>query len=130
MACFFQRWKWEGVIILSLLIFLGLLKIKRKVMLLVQRIQSDHDRTPLTMRRALTYQQALSKHQCCGAFNHFCQLLKRMMPPADFDLAYKSLSTQFASGYLDPDLSHVLETTFPPGEAASVSAFRHVKLMC
>ena len=90
----------------------------------MQRIQNDHDRTPSSMRKALSFSQALAKHQCCGLYLHFAQLLKRMMPPDDFVEAKKSLSSQFASGYLDPDLSHALETTFPPGDVSSISAFR------
>ncbi|CAK9009367.1 Uncharacterized protein SCF082_LOCUS10261 [Durusdinium trenchii] len=94
------------------------------VMLFANRIQSDHDQTPPSLRKALTHAQALSKHQACAAFLHFLGLLEQMSPPADFAAAKKSLLSQFQSGYLDPDLAHALDSQFPPGDAASVGAFR------
>ena len=46
-----------------------------------------------------------------------------MTPPAEFAESEKSLKGQFASGFMDPDLAHALETQFPPGDLAAVARF-------
>ena len=82
-----------------------------KVMLFIKRLESDHDATPPPMRKAFT-------------FLHFLSQLQKLSPPAAFEEAEKSLRTQFMLGYMDPDLSHVLESQFPPGDVSSIAAFR------
>ncbi|CAK9057903.1 Uncharacterized protein SCF082_LOCUS30979 [Durusdinium trenchii] len=59
---------------------------------------------------ACTYQQALAKLQCCSGFIHFLKLFERISPAGDYKEAEQSLKSQFFSGYLDPDISHALET--------------------
>lgn len=95
-----------------------------KVMLFIKRLESDHDATPPPMRKAFTFAQGLAKLQVCGAFLHFLSQLQKLSPPAAFEEAEKSLRTQFMLGYMDPDLSHVLESQFPPGDVSSIAAFR------
>ena len=92
-------------------------------MLLIRRLEGDHDAMPQSMRKACTFQQALAKHQACGIFLHFLSQLQRMTPPAEFAESEKSLKGQFASGFMDPDLAHALETQFPPGDLAAVARF-------
>ncbi|CAK9093865.1 FO synthase subunit 1, partial [Durusdinium trenchii] len=94
------------------------------VMLFIKRLESDHDATPPPMRKAFTFAQGLAKLQVCGAFLHFLSQLQKLSPPAAFEEAEKSLRTQFMLGYMDPDLSHVLESQFPPGDVSSIAAFR------
>lgn len=83
-------------------------------MLLVKRLEADHDSTPTALRKACTYQQALAKLQCCSGFIHFLKLFERISPAGDYKEAEQSLKSQFFSGYLDPDISHALETQFRP----------------
>ena len=93
-------------------------------MLLVERLQGDYDATPAPMRKALTFAQGLVKHQGCGAFLHFLRELQKLMPPTEFEVAATNLRGQFQSGFMDPDLAHILETQFPPGDVGAVAAFR------
>ena len=95
-----------------------------EVMLFVNRAEQDHDNTPPTMQKALTYTAALQKHQCCGAFLHLVDELRKVCPASDFPSVKSQLEVQFSSGYMDPDLLHALQTTFPPMRPDAVGAFR------
>lgn len=96
----------------------------REVMLFVKRAEQDHDNMPPTMQKALTYTAALQKHQCCGAYLHLVDELRKLCPPSDYDAIRSQLEIQFASGFMDPDLLHALQTTFPPMNPDAVAAFR------
>ena len=95
-----------------------------QVMLFLRRMENDHDLTPPTLRRSLTEKQAVVKHQACACFLHFLKIYERAGPPTEYAEAEESLTSQFMSGYLDPDLGHILESSVPPGELSGVSAFR------
>ena len=95
-----------------------------QVMLFLRRLETDHDRTPPTLRRSVTEKQAVVKHQACGCFLHFLRIYERLCPSTEYGEAAESLTSQFMSGFLDPDLGHVLEATVPPGDPSSVAAFR------
>ena len=64
------------------------------------------------------------KHAVCGAFLFFLNELSKIAPARDFTTMETHLKHQFAWGYMDADLTHVLETQVPPGSLAGVSAFR------
>ena len=91
---------------------------------MVERLQSDFDATPTALRKACTYAQALTKLQCCAGFVHFMKHFERVSPAASFKDAQLSLRSQFFSGYLDPDITHALENSFPPGQLMDIAAFR------
>lgn len=95
-----------------------------KVMLLLERIIHDHDHTAPSLRKPVGYREGLTKHQACAAFLHYLQILRRMSPAADFPAMEKELRSQFAYGYMDPDLLHNLEQKVPPGDVNDVAAFR------
>lgn len=91
-------------------------------MLFVERIKAEHDRS--MVKKAINFTTALSKHQCCGAFLHFMRELERTITPEDYKKAFGELKDMFLRGYLDPDLEHILQTQFPPGDMKSVSSIR------
>lgn len=93
-------------------------------MLFLQRVEGDFDKTPAPMRKALSYRDALSKHQCCAMFLHFLSRLQRMCPPSEFNEAAVNLRQQFCQGFMDPDLLHAAEQQVPPGDLEGVAAFR------
>ena len=93
-------------------------------MLFLRRLETDHDRTPPSLRSSVTEKQAIAKHQACACFLHFLNVFERACPPTEYPEAAESLTSQFMSGYLDPDLGHILETSVPPGDLAAVAAFR------
>lgn len=95
-----------------------------QVMLLLSRLQQDHDNQPSTMRKACTEKQAVAKHQVCGAFLHFLDEFSKVCPAGEFKGISKNLHTQFQSGYMDPDLAHCLETQVPPGDMSAITSFR------
>ena len=95
-----------------------------KALLFVKRVLADHDNTPPALRKPLSYRDALSKHQCCGGFLFYLRQLEKMAPSADFPAMKEELLSQFDVGYLDPDISHSLESCVPPGDIRSVGAFR------
>ena len=95
-----------------------------QVMLFLQRVQGDFDKTPAPMRKALSYRDALSKHQCCAMFLHLLSRLQRMCPPSDFKAAADNLRQQFCQGFMDPDLLHAAEQQVPPGDLEAIAAFR------
>ena len=97
-----------------------------QVMLFAHRLQDDHDACPAALRKACTFQQGLNKLQCCAGFLHFLTALQKVAPPSDFADMSTSLRKQFSSGYLDPDIMHTLENTFPPEDPGSIGAFRPV----
>ena len=92
--------------------------------LFLHRSVANFDNTPAPMRKAMTYKEGLQVHQSCGAFVHFLEELESIAPPAEYQEAARALHSQFGFGYLDPDLLHCLESTVPPGDVRSVSAFR------
>ena len=94
-----------------------------KVMLLLQRIIHDHDNTAPQLRKAVSYRDGITKHQACAAFLHYLKLLRRIAPACDFSCEME-LRSQFAFGYMGPDLLHNLENSVPPGNLNDVSAFR------
>ena len=98
--------------------------------LFLQRILAAFDNTPAPMRKAMTHKEGLVAHQCCGAFVHFLSELEKIAPPAEYQEAATSLTSQFGFGYLDPDLLHGLESSVPPGDVRSVSAFRPFHQPC
>lgn len=93
-------------------------------MLLLSRLQDDHDNLPVSMRRAISEKQAISKHQICGAFLHFVDEFSKVCPAGSFSSIAQNLRTQFQSGYMDPDLAHCLETQVPPGDMSAINSFR------
>ena len=95
-----------------------------KVMLLLQRIIHDHDNTAPQLRKAASYRDGITKHQACAAFLHYLKLLRRIAPACDYGGMEMELRSQFAFGYMDPDLLHNLENSVPSGNLNDVSAFR------
>lgn len=94
------------------------------MLLFVDRIIADFDHTAQPLRKALSFRDALSKHQACGGFLHFLKALERIAPASDFQTMKDDLLRQFQYGYLDPDILHSLENQVPPGDIGAVSAFR------
>ena len=90
----------------------------------LQRLCDDHDACVPSMRKAVSYQQGMYKHQMTGGFLHFLGLLEKMLPASEFPEAKDALLKQFSQGFLDPDIQHTLENTVPPGDAKSIAAFR------
>lgn len=93
-------------------------------MLFLERMLADHDGCAPQMRKPLTYRDALSKHQACGGFLHYLNVLQKIAPSGEFAAMESDLRNQFRFGYLDPDILHSLEATVPPGDAQMVGAFR------
>ena len=92
--------------------------------LFVDRLIKGHDDTMDTMRKAMTYKDAVGLDQLCGGFIHYLGELEKMMPPAMFMEASEALRMSFLSGFLDPDLQHCLQTQVPPGDLPGIGAFR------
>ena len=90
----------------------------------LSRIQSDHDRTPDAMRRALPFKDGLDVHRACGAFVHCLGLLEKQAPPDAFRSIQESLHRQFQSGFMDADLAYAVEQQVPPLNLDSVTAIR------
>ncbi len=60
-----------------------------------------------------------------GCYLHFVEQLQKQAPSAEFPDMLKSLNMQFASGLLDGDLIHTVESSVPAAaDLKSVSAFR------
>lgn len=93
-----------------------------EVLLFVSRLQTDFDATPPALRKACSFKDGLSKHQCCGA--HFLSVLQRMSPPAEFKVAEESLLAQFMKSFMDLDLSHAIKQQVPRGDLHAIAAFR------
>lgn len=53
------------------------------------------------------------------------QLLQTSIPQAEYDKVAQPMHDQFMAGYLDPDITHALETTVPPGGLESVGFLRN-----
>ena len=93
-------------------------------MLVIKRMCDEYDFTPSSMRKAWGYTTALSRHQACGAYLHFRTLMEKRVPGGKWNEIKSSLDSQFAYGFLDADLAHVLANEVPPGNLDSISAFR------
>ncbi|CAK9079470.1 unnamed protein product, partial [Durusdinium trenchii] len=96
----------------------------RIVQLFVARLLADHDRCPQTMRKALTYKDAVPKHQCCGMFCHLLDCLERNAPATQFKDMQDRLHKMFMESFMDPDLLHMVSSEVPPGDLKTVAAFR------
>lgn len=92
--------------------------------LFVARLLADHDRCPQTMRKALTYKDAVPKHQCCGMFCHLLDCLERNAPATQFKDMQDRLHKMFMESFMDPDLLHMVSSEVPPGDLKTVAAFR------
>lgn len=95
-----------------------------EVLLLLWRLEHDHDACVPELRKAVTFKDALRVHQSCGAFLHFIKLLRDLAPESDFPAMHDGLKSQLKLGYLDADFAHILDTTVPPGDPAAVGSFR------
>ena len=84
----------------------------------------DYDSSHPALRKAVSYQVAVSRHQACGLFLHFLREFQKSSPASDFQKASSELRRGFLQGLLDPDLQHCLSTTVPPSDLHSISAFR------
>lgn len=101
-----------------------------KVVLLIERMASDWDRTAPNMRKAWGYKDTLALHAATGGFLQFLRVLKEKLPGAEYDKHRDNLMAQFRLGALDPDIVHSLETTVPPGSLDSVSFLRPGAALC
>lgn len=84
----------------------------------------DYDSSHPALRKAVSYQVAVSRHQACGLFLHFLREFQKSSPASDFQKASSELRRGFLQGLLDPDLQYCLSTTVPPSDLHSISAFR------
>ncbi|CAK9027726.1 FO synthase subunit 1 [Durusdinium trenchii] len=100
------------------------------VVLLIERMASDWDRTAPNMRKAWGYKDTLALHAATGGFLQFLRVLKEKLPGAEYDKHRDNLMAQFRLGALDPDIVHSLETTVPPGSLDSVSFLRPGAALC
>ena len=93
--------------------------------LFTDRVIGDYDHTGQSMKKALTFKDAVSLHQNCGAFLFFLAKLEEVAPAGQFKEMKESLLTQFKSGHVDADLSHTLENSVPQNaDPKSISVFR------
>lgn len=95
-----------------------------QVDLLVTRLIGDFDKCAKSLRKAVTYKEALLVHQSAACFLHFMKQFEQMAPPTFFAESQENLMNQFHQGFLDPDLCHILTVQVPPGDIKSVTAFR------
>lgn len=100
------------------------LEITSQAFLFIDRLINAHDGATDSMKKAVTYKEAVGLDQLCGGFIHYCAELEKMMPPTMFKEAQVALRNSFLSAFLDPDLQHCLQTQVPPGDLRGISAFR------
>ncbi|CAK9086345.1 FO synthase subunit 1 [Durusdinium trenchii] len=102
----------------------GYIEPDQLALLFVERIMMDYDSSHPALRKAVSYQVAVSRHQACGLFLHFLREFQKSSPASDFQKASSELRRGFLQGLLDPDLQHCLSTTVPPSDLHSISACR------
>lgn len=91
----------------------------------LDRLESIYDNTPVQLRKAFSFLAASKIHMATGCYLHFVEQLQKQAPSAEFPEMRKSLDMQFASGLLDGDLIHTVESSVPAAaDLKSVSAFR------
>jgi len=91
----------------------------------LDRLESIYDNTPAQLRKAFSFLAASKIHMATGCYLHFVEQLQKQAPSAEFPDMLKSLDMQFASGLLDGDLIHTVESSVPAAaDLKSVSAFR------
>ncbi|CAK9066087.1 unnamed protein product [Durusdinium trenchii] len=90
----------------------------------VTRLIGDFDKSAKSLRKAITFKEAVIIHQSTGCFLHFLKAFQQMAPASFFDESKENLLNQFNQGFLDPDLCHILTLQVPPGDIKSVAAFR------
>ena len=95
-----------------------------KVDAFVTRLIGDFDKSAKSLRKAITFKEAVIIHQSTGCFLHFLKAFQQMAPASFFDESKENLLNQFNQGFLDPDLCHILTLQVPPGDIKSVAAFR------
>lgn len=88
------------------------------------RLIGDFDKSAKSLRKAITFKEAVIIHQSTGCFLHFLKAFQQMAPASFFDESKENLLNQFNQGFLDPDLCHILTLQVPPGDIKSVAAFR------
>eukprot|EP00435_Cladocopium_sp_Y103_P060864 s625_g22.t1 len=94
------------------------------VNLVVDRMLADHDGRAEGLRRALNFRDALLLHQSAGCFLHFLKVMEKSAPSKLFQESKDHLMSQFLSGFMDGDLTHVVTSAVPPGDIKSVASFR------
>ena len=85
---------------------------------------SDWDKQPPTLRKPWGHRETVAMHAICGGYLHFMAALKSKVPKSEYEHVAKSIDVQFMSGYLDPDITHALETTVPPANLEAVGFLR------
>lgn len=97
--------------------------------LFTQRLIGDHDRAGQSLKKALTFKDAITLHQNCGAFLFFLAKLEEVAPAGQFKEMKEGLLAQFMSGHVDADLSHTLENFVPlNADPKGISVFRQGKV--
>ena len=91
---------------------------------MLERLIGDHDNTAPQMRKPFSLKDAMAIHQAGGCFLHFLAILQKMAPATMFKEAEKSLRDQFAQGFMDGDLLHVITTSVPPADIKAIGSFR------
>ena len=90
----------------------------------IERLKKDWDRLPSGMKKPWLFKDALQVHASCGGFIAIMAALEKSFPKGDFDAASATLSDQFNSGYLDPDITAFLEVSTPPIKLSDVNFVR------
>ncbi|CAK9074147.1 unnamed protein product [Durusdinium trenchii] len=92
----------------------------------IERLKKDWDRLPSGMKKPWLFKDALQVHASCGGFIAIMAALEKSVPKGDFDAASATLSDQFNSGYLDPDITAFLEVSTPPIKLSDVNFVRNI----
>lgn len=93
-------------------------------MLFAKRVISDFKRTSQGMRKPLNYKDALYKHQVCGSYLHFKDILQAKCPESEWSSLEKEIDDCFFQQLLDTDLHSAITTAVPPGDLLAISSFR------
>lgn len=99
---------------------------RSEVFLFLERLKGDWDRQPPEYRKQWTVKDAVLLHSVTGAFLHFRNGLKSHIPKADYDAALPNLDSQFLSGYIDAELSHLVSTSVPTMQLRDVAFLRRI----
>ena len=92
-----------------------------QVKLFLQRLTGDWDRQPVELRKTWSLKDAQSLHGACGFFLHVMGELESQVARSDFDDCKDAILSQFMTGFSDPEIDHLLQTTVPPVELRDIS---------
>ncbi|CAK9106185.1 unnamed protein product, partial [Durusdinium trenchii] len=96
------------------------------VKLFLQRLTGDWDRQPVELRKTWSLKDAQSLHGACGFFLHVMGELESQVARSDFDDCKDAILSQFMTGFSDPEIDHLLQTTVPPVELRDISFLKNV----